>query len=63
MFFLIYMMFKMMFKLFWWALLVELWLFWAMVALLVGLIASLTGHDRVARQWMRSLNWRRVFYV
>jgi hypothetical protein len=51
----------MMFKFFWWALLAEVWLCWAMVALTVAFIASLTGHDRAARQWMRSLNWRRVF--
>jgi hypothetical protein len=51
----------MMFKLFWWALLAELWLCWALVALTVALIASLTGHDRAARQWTRSMNWRRVF--
>ena len=55
--FVIYMIFKMAFKLSWWMLL----LCWAMVALPVALIASLTGHDRAARQWMRSLNWRRVF--
>jgi hypothetical protein len=51
----------MIFKLFWWMLLVEVWLCWALVALTVALIASLTGHDRAARHWMRSLNWRRVF--
>ena len=52
----------MIFKLFWWLLLVEVWLWWALVALTGSLIASLTGHDRAARQWMRSLNWRRVFF-
>ena len=58
--FLIYMSLKVTFKMVWWALVVELWLGWAMVALTVALIASLTGHDGTARQWMRSLNWRRV---
>jgi hypothetical protein len=53
----------MIFKLFWWLLLVEVWLCWALVALTGSLIASLTGHDRAARQWMRSLNWRRVFFI
>jgi hypothetical protein len=55
--FIVYMMFKITFKAFWWM----LWLCWAMLALTVSLIASLTGHDRAARQWTRSLNWRRVF--
>jgi hypothetical protein len=39
----------MIFKLFWWMLLAEVWLCWALVALTVALIASLTGHDRTAR--------------
>jgi hypothetical protein len=48
-------------KLCWKVLLVEAWLCWAMVVLLVALIASVTGHHRTAQQWMRSLNWRHMF--
>jgi hypothetical protein len=51
----------MIFKLFWWALLVEVWLCWALVALTVALIASLTGHDRAARQWMGTLTGGECF--
>jgi hypothetical protein len=49
-------------RLIWWCLVLELWLCWALIALIVTVIASLTGHERVARQWMRSMNWRRVFH-
>ena len=48
-------------RLVWRVLLLELWLCWALVALTVVGIASMTGHDRAARKWMRSLNWRHVF--
>lgn len=37
-----------------WKLLFEVWLCWAVVALLVILIASATGHKRAASQWARS---------
>jgi hypothetical protein len=37
------------------------WLAWAMIALIVVLIALATGNDRTARQWQRSLRWRRFF--
>ena len=46
----------------WWLLVLEIWLCWACIALVVALIASLTGHKRVADQWLRSMNWRRVFH-
>jgi hypothetical protein len=46
----------------WWLLVLELWLCWAVIALIVAAIALLTGHERVARQWMRSTNWQRVFH-
>ena len=61
--FLVYMVFRVIFRLFWWMLLAELWLCWAFVALMIASITSLTGHDRATRQWIRSLNWRRVFYL
>jgi hypothetical protein len=47
----------------WWLLLLEIWLCWVVIALTVAAIASLTGHERVARQWMRSTNWRRLFHL
>lgn len=43
-----------------WKLLFEVWLCWAVVALLVILIASATGHKRAASQWARSLRWRHL---
>lgn len=55
--FVIYMTFKMASKMF----ALMLLLCWAVIALPVALIASLTGHDRTARQWMRSMHWRRMF--
>ena len=58
--FLIYMTFKMMFKFCWWMLLLTLLLGWIMVVLPVAIVASLTGHDRTAHRWMRSVNWRRL---
>jgi uncharacterized membrane protein YtjA (UPF0391 family) len=48
-------------KLMWRMLLLCFWLSWMIVALPIALIAGATGHDRIARQWMQSLNWRRVF--
>ena len=48
-------------RLLWRVLLLELWLCWALVVLTVVGIASMTGHDRTARKWMHSLNWRHVF--
>ena len=57
----------MIFKLFWWMLLAGVWalLGTGSAAPMVALIASFTftGHDHAAQQWMRSLNWRRVFWV
>lgn len=35
----------------------SIWLVWAMIVLVVVITASLTGHERVARQWGRSLRW------
>ena len=61
--FLIYMTIKITVKFFLWALLIELWLCWAIVAMPVALIASLTGNNHVARQWQRSMNWRRAFRI
>lgn len=52
--------FKLVFKLMWLVLLVVLWLCWAVVALTLALVASLTGNDRASRQWMRSLAWQRA---
>jgi hypothetical protein len=52
-----YLMIKWTLKMFW----AMLWLYWALIALTVAFILSVTGHDRAARQWKRSLNWRRVF--
>lgn len=52
--------FKLIFKLMWLVLLVGLWLCWALVALTLALVASLTGNDRASRQWMRSLMWQRT---
>jgi hypothetical protein len=58
MFSLIYIMCKLTMKLCVWSVLVSVWLMWAMVVLPIALVASLTGNDRVARQWQRSLRWR-----
>lgn len=55
--FLIYMFIKILIKL----VLLEVWLCWAALVLLVVLIASLTGNKRVAGQWMRSLRWHHLF--
>jgi hypothetical protein len=44
-----------------WFFMLSLWLIWAIVALPIALIASITGNDRAAHQWMRSLRWRRLF--
>ncbi len=57
MFFVFYLMFKWMVKLY----VAMIWLCWAMIALSVAGILSLAGRDRAARQWQRSLRWRRVF--
>lgn len=53
--FLIYMIFKVTFKLGWWMLLAAVWLCWAMMALPVALIASVAGNERASRQWKRSM--------
>ena len=57
MIFLFYLMFKWTVKL----CIGVVWLYWAVIALTVALILSLAGRDRAARQWQRSLRWRRVF--
>jgi hypothetical protein len=41
----------------WWVLLASFWLCWAMIVLPIALVAIVTGHQRAANQWMRSLNW------
>lgn len=61
--FLIYMIIKMTAKGFWWLLLIGFWLCWVLGALTVALVLSLTGNDRAARQWRRSMNWRRAFWI
>lgn len=58
--FLVYMAIKVTVKLCIWALVIELWLCWALIALPVALIANLAGNKRVSRQWMRSMNWSRA---
>jgi hypothetical protein len=37
-----------------------IWLLWAMIAVTVVLIASVTGNHSTARQWQRSMRWHRV---
>jgi hypothetical protein len=37
---------------------VAAWCTWALVVLVVGLIASATGNHAVSRRWQRSLRWR-----
>lgn len=61
--FLIYMIIKVTAKFFWWMLLIGFWLCWVLVAMMVALVLSLTGNDRAARRWRRSMNWRRVFWI
>jgi len=48
------------FRLAWLCLVACIWLCWALIALTVSLVASLTGNRRVARQWQRSLYWRHL---
>jgi hypothetical protein len=59
--FLIYMAIKVTVKLCIWLVLVELWLLWALVALIASAIASAAGNERAAREWQRSMNWSRAF--
>jgi hypothetical protein len=61
MFALVYVMCKLIFKLFVWMTLLSVWLTVAMIVLPVAVVASATGHERTARQWQRSLKWRRRF--
>ena len=48
-------------KLFWWLLVAMVWCSWALLVIGIVAIVSLTGHDRAAKQWSRTLNWRRMF--
>jgi hypothetical protein len=48
-------------KLCWRALVGMLWVCCAALVFPAALVASVCGHDRTARRWMRSLNWRHVF--
>lgn len=47
------MLFKLSFKF----MLLGFWLFWAMLALPVAGVCSISGNKRAAHQWMRSLRW------
>jgi hypothetical protein len=57
-FLLVYVTCKLFFKLCFWMMLLSTWLMLAMIVIPVVLIASATGHERVAKEWWRSLRWR-----
>jgi hypothetical protein len=44
-------------RLVWLMLVVELWLCWALIALMALIICSATHNQRAARSWSRSLSW------
>jgi len=59
-FFLMFSLVRLSVKLMVWSVMAGLWLMWAMLALPVALVASVSGNDRLARLWMRSLRWPRL---